>query len=52
MKTLVISMTDQLLQIILVIDAKKATINFEKQRIKSIFVVNFATNESFHISKG
>lgn len=32
-------------------NAKYATINFEMQRIKCIFVVKYATNGNFYISK-
>ena len=44
------SMRPKVQRIDYLIDAINATNNFEMQRIRSIFVVNFATNEGFHIS--
>ena len=38
-------------QIIRLFNANNATINFETQGIRRIFVVNYATNESLYISK-
>ena len=51
-KTLPARITDRMQRINHIIDAKYATINFEMQRTKCIFVVKYATNENFHTSTG
>ncbi len=40
----------KLLRIVLIIEAKIATNNLIMQRIKPIFVAQYATNEEFYIS--